>query len=134
MRRALRRIGFDKAANWDYNSEQASSEFIIDYMLVSDPTIVIVHQEVQEGARDQDSMSPLPSLAAVPQDIKSPPSSPVSGQLDAYHDDALVHYRSIRDIMAAMAPGEQTDDQGDDLLVVNTEELASFQEAQPYDC
>jgi hypothetical protein len=111
-----------------------SSEFIIDYMSVSDLTTVIVHQEVQEGARDQDSMSPLPSLAVVPQDIKSPPSSPMSGQLDAYHDDALVHYRSIRDIMAAMAPGEQADDQGDDLLVVNTVELASFQEAQAYDC
>jgi hypothetical protein len=36
--------------------------------------------------------------------------------------------------MAAMAPGEQADDKGDDLLVVNTVELASFQEAQAYDC
>jgi hypothetical protein len=36
--------------------------------------------------------------------------------------------------MAAMVPGEQADDQGGDLLVVNTEEPASFLEAQVYDC
>jgi hypothetical protein len=79
-------------------------------------------------------MSPPPSPAAAPQVVKSPPSSPASSQLDADHDDAPVRYHSIRDIMAATTSREQADDLGDDLLVVNTEEPASFQEAQVYDC
>jgi hypothetical protein len=45
-----------------------------------------------------------------------------------------MRYRSIQDIMAATAPAEQGEDQGEDLLVVKTEELTSFQEAQAYKC
>jgi hypothetical protein len=59
-----------------------------------------------------------------------PPLSPASSALDADHDDALVRYRSIRDIMEDMESGEQ----GEDLLMVNTEEPMLFQEAQAYDC
>jgi hypothetical protein len=36
--------------------------------------------------------------------------------------------------MVATVPREQGEDQGEDLLVVNTEEPTSFQEAQAYDC
>jgi hypothetical protein len=107
-----------------------SSEFVIDYVSVSDPATMTVHLEVQEGAWDQDSVFPPPSLAAAPQAIESPPSSPATRQLDAHHDDGPVCYCSIWDIMAATSSG----DQGDDLLVVNTKEPASFQEAQMYDC
>jgi hypothetical protein len=71
---------FDEDAKWDWSSEQASSEFIIDYVSVTDPAMVTVRQE---GAWNQDSMSPPPSLAAapprslpaVPQPVKSPPCS-----------------------------------------------------------
>jgi hypothetical protein len=45
---------FDEDAKWDWSSEQASSEFIIDYVSVTDPAMVTVRQE---GAWDQDSMS-----------------------------------------------------------------------------
>jgi hypothetical protein len=54
--------------------------------------------------------------------------------MDVGHDDGPVCYHSIWDIMATTSPGEQADDQGDDLLVVNIEEPMSFQEVQTYDC
>jgi hypothetical protein len=125
---------FDEEVICDWSGEQAGSEFVIDYVSVSDPATMTVRQEVQDGTWDQDTQSSLPSLRAAPQVIESPPSSPASSQMDADHDDGPVCYHSIWDIMATTAPGEQADDQGDDLLVVNIEESMSFQEAQTYDC
>jgi hypothetical protein len=59
----------------------------------------------------------------------SPPSSLASSNLDADHGDAPVRYHSIHYIMVATALGAEAHDQGDDLLVVNTVEPTSFQEA-----
>jgi transposase InsO family protein len=45
----MRDVVFDEEAELDWSGEQVSSEFIIDYVSVSDLTTMIVCQEVQEG-------------------------------------------------------------------------------------
>jgi hypothetical protein len=97
---------------------------------VAHPEAVTVRQNVPEVIHDRASTSPTPSPVAGPQVLGSPPLSPTSSAPDADHDDAPVRYRSIRDIMEDTEPGEQ----GEDLLMVNTEEPALFQEEQAYDC
>jgi hypothetical protein len=74
-------------------------------------------------------MSPPPSPVAAPQDVELPSATPASNNMEANHSNALVRYCSIQDIMVATTLGEQAEVQGEDLLVVNTEEPASFQEA-----
>jgi hypothetical protein len=89
-----------------------------------------MRQNVLEVVHDQASTSPTPTPVAGPQVFGLPPLSPALSALDADHDDAPVRYRSIWDMMKDTESGEQ----GEDLLMVNTEDLASFQEAQAYDC
>jgi hypothetical protein len=123
-------VVFEEEAKWDWASAQPDSEFVINYVEVAHPEVVTVHQNVPEVIHDRDSTSLTPSPVAGPQGFGSPPLSPASSALDADHDDAPVRYRSIRDIMKDTEPGKQ----GEDLLMVNMEELVSFQEAQAYDC
>jgi hypothetical protein len=123
-------VVFEEEAKWDWASAQPGSEFVINYVEVAHLEVVTVHQNVPEVIHDRDSTSLTPSPVAGPQGFGSPPLSPASSALDADHDDAPVRYRSIRDIMKDTDPGKQ----GEDLLMVNMEELVSFQEAQAYDC
>jgi hypothetical protein len=128
--RISRDVVFEEEAKWDWADAQPDSEFIIDYVEVVHPEVVTVHQNVPEVIHDRASTSSTPSPVAGPQVLGSLPLSHASSAPDVDHDDAPVRYRSIWDIMEDMKPGEQ----GEDMLMVNTEEPTLFQEAQAYDC
>jgi hypothetical protein len=125
-----RDVVFEEEAKWDWAGAQPDSEFIIDYVEVAHPEVVTVRQNEPKAIQYRTSTSLTPSPMVGPQGFGSPPLSPTSSAMDANHDDSPVRDRSIRDIMEDTEPGEQ----GEDLLMVNTEEPASFQEAQAYDC
>jgi hypothetical protein len=127
--RISRDVVFEEEAKWDWAGAQLDSEFLIDYVEMAHQELVTMRQNVLEVVHDQASTSPTPTPVAGPQVFGLPPLSPALSALDADHDDAPVRYRSIWDMMKDTVSGEQ----GEDILMVNTEELASFQEAQAYD-
>ena len=128
-----RDVVFDEEAKWKWDGDQVDSDFFIDYVTVSHPEVVITHQEEQAApaAPSTPATSPAPGI----QPASPAPGTPVSPDLDADHDDAPLRLRSIGDVIGPAAiPGLARRELGEDLLMVNTDEPASFQEAQAYEC
>lgn len=145
-----RDVVFDEEAKWNWDGDQVDSDFIIDYVKVSHPEVVITHQEEQAApvAPSSPAASPAPSMPAASPTPSTPatspgpslpaspaPSAPGSPDLDADHDDAPLRFRTIRDIIGPAAiPGLARRELGEDLLMVNTDEPTTFQEAQAHEC
>jgi hypothetical protein len=104
------------------------SEFIIDYVSVLHPDAVTVLQEFL-GVLTALGATPTPSLNARTQVRRTLDASLASSTLGVDHDDAPIRYRFVREIMEATMG-----DASEDLLLVDTDEPGSFQEAQGYEC
>jgi hypothetical protein len=90
---------FDEEAIWSWGDQEPTSDFTIDYMTVDHPDTVVVQHEMTEANLVQGTPPPSPIVGAA---SPAPASSP-SSALDIDHGEAPFRYRSIEDIMVAMA-------------------------------
>jgi hypothetical protein len=118
----------DEEAKWSWDGVQPDSKFVIDYVSVSHPDMVTVP-----------GMLPAPRATSTPSPIMDTPArrmldvSPASSAFHVDHDDALIRYRSVREIMEATL-SVASGDVDEDLLLVDIDEPGSFQEARGYEC
>jgi hypothetical protein len=128
-------VVFEEEVKRNWGGEEQDSEFVIDYVSVSHPETLNLRPRALNAFPNHRAASASPGPGAASPAPHSPPVSSALSTLDTGHGNAPVCYRSIQDIMAVTAPVDPVPGElGEDLLMVNTDEPASFQEAQVYDC
>jgi hypothetical protein len=139
-----RDVVFDEEGKWSWDCDKIDSEFIVEYVVSDHPEVVIMrHGEKvvspvpRAGAASPRSVSPVgEQVSSGPVVMHASPPAGAEAQLDADHDDVgPLQFRTLQNIMeAGSALGLAQQEHDAYLLVVDTEEPASFQEAQTHEC
>jgi hypothetical protein len=157
-------VMFEEEVSWHWGDNAVDSEFIVEYVLGDHPKVVIAqhHEEVPQSTLGMPvAMSATRSLIAATPSTVSPttatpgmastsrgwvllghavmhatPPSGLEANIDTYHGHrVLLHFHPLQNIdEAGLTLGLVQQELDADLLVVDMEELASFQEAQGHEC
>ena len=139
---------FDEEARWEWGADtmtSSDSEFTIQCTTVGHPEVATANQP--QSQEDTAGPSTPASTTSTPtSNTTTPASTPkitfasTSGiaeeDLDVEHeDDAPLRFRTIESILGpATKPGIVQRDQEEDLLLVNVDEPASYEQAMAHDC
>jgi hypothetical protein len=144
-----RDVVFDEDAKWCWENDKINSEFIMEYVQAGQPEVVITRHEMQATSpvpKAGAAASPVPGGGAAspaaaqvtpgPVVVHASPPAHAGMQLDVNHDnEAPLRFRTPRSIDdAGPAFGLAQPEPMADLLMVDTEEPASFQEAHAHEC
>ena len=132
---------FDEEARWEWGADTTTSsdgEFMIQYTTVGHPKVTTTLQpQPQEDAAGPSTPASTKTMPALTLKITfaSPPGI-AEEDLDAEHeDDAPLRFRTIENILGpATNPGIVQRDQEEDLLLVNVDEPASYEQAMAHEC
>jgi hypothetical protein len=146
----MRDVVFNEDGKWCWEDSDVNTEFIVNYVPVDNPKVVIVHHGDQAATpmAGTPAFSPAPAVASPhttsppggqvllePTIMHASPSVGAEVTLDVDHDKGVpLRFRTLRNIDET-GPVLRLIQQelGADLLMVHTEEPTSFQEAQAHD-